>query len=171
MLTQYLRWIFENQKIKSVEVLREWVIREAEFQTKALETVQGLTGRVETWSNPRGASHTFFGRSNSGSRTDSQVGAWNCKLCNKQHGVWTCSEFKELEVPKRWECAKKVKLCFRCLGEDHHGQHCFRTRVCDLEGCQEVHHWLLHQAKNKSSDASTSEQALVKVISVNKRRE
>ena len=87
MLTQYHRWIFENQKIESVEVLREWVIREAEFQTKALETVQGLTGRVETRSNPRGASHTFFGRSNSGSRTESQVGVRNCKLCNKQHGV------------------------------------------------------------------------------------
>ena len=161
MLTQYHRWIFENQKIESVEVLREWVIREAEFQTKALETVQGLTGRVETRSNPRGASHTFFGRSNSGSRTESQVGARNCKLCNKQHGVWTCSEFKELEVPKRWECAKKMKLCFRCLGEGHHGQNCFRTRVCGLEGCQEVHHRLLHQAKNKNSDASNSEQVLV----------
>ena len=46
MLTQYHWWIFENHRIESVEVLREWVIREAEFQTKALETVQGLTERV-----------------------------------------------------------------------------------------------------------------------------
>ena len=56
MLTQYHhRWIFKNHKIESAEVLREWVIREAEFQTKALETVQGLTGRVETRINTRGA--------------------------------------------------------------------------------------------------------------------
>ena len=81
-------------------------------------------------------------------------------MCNKQHGVWTCSEFKELEVPKRWEHAKKLKLCFRCLGEGHLGQHCFRTRVCGLNGCQEVHHRLLHQVENKSSDASASEHTL-----------
>ena len=63
-LTQYHRWIFENHKIESVEVLREWVIQEAEFQTKALETVHSLTGRVEA-KNVRGVSHTFFGRPNS----------------------------------------------------------------------------------------------------------
>ena len=28
-----------------------------------------------------------------------------------------CSEFKGLKVPKRWKYAKKLKLCFRCLGE------------------------------------------------------
>ena len=75
--------------------------------------------------------------------------------------MWACSEFKELEVPKRWENAKKLKLCFHCLGEGHQGQHCFRTRVCGLEGCQEIHHRLLHQVKNKNLDASTSEHASV----------
>ena len=57
-----------------------------------------------------------------------------------------------MEVSKRWEYAKKLKLCFRCLGEDHPGQSCFRTRVCGLDGCQEVHHRLLHkQTVNKNS--------------------
>ena len=41
VLTQYHRWIFENHKIESAEVLREWVIQESEYQIKALETVQG----------------------------------------------------------------------------------------------------------------------------------
>ena len=39
MLTRYHRWIYENHKIESVEVLREWVIQETEFQTKAIETI------------------------------------------------------------------------------------------------------------------------------------
>ena len=59
MLTQYHRWIFENHKIESVKVLQEWVIQEGEFQTKALETVQGITGRVES-KNVRGVSHLFW---------------------------------------------------------------------------------------------------------------
>ena len=36
MLSSYHRWIFEKQKRESVESLREWVLQEAEFQTKAL---------------------------------------------------------------------------------------------------------------------------------------
>ena len=57
-----------------------------------------------------------------------------------------------MEVSKRWEYAKKLKLCFRCLGEGHTGQSCFHTRICGLDGCQEVHHRLLHkQAVNKNS--------------------
>ena len=51
MLSSYHRWIFEKQKHDSVETLREWVLQEAEFQTKALEAVHGLTnpkqGRLE----------------------------------------------------------------------------------------------------------------------------
>ena len=76
MLTHYHWWIFENHKIESVEVLREWVIQEAEFQIKALETVQGLTGRAESRSNIQGVS--------CGGRINSQVGNRTCKLSNKQ---------------------------------------------------------------------------------------
>ena len=50
-----------------------------------------------------------------------------------------------MEVSKRWEYAKKLKLCFRCLGEGYPGQSCFRTRICGLDGCQEVHRRLLHK--------------------------
>ena len=43
MLASYHRWVFENHRIEWVEVLREWVIQEADFQCRALVTVQGLT--------------------------------------------------------------------------------------------------------------------------------
>ena len=43
MLAAYHCWVFENHRVECVEVLREWVIQEAEFHSRALETVQGLT--------------------------------------------------------------------------------------------------------------------------------
>ena len=49
-----------------------------------------------------------------------------------------------MDVSKRWENAKKLRLCFRCLGEVHLGQYCTHTRVCGLGGCKELHHRLLH---------------------------
>ena len=166
MLTHYHCWVFENCKIESVEVLREWVIQEAKFQTKAVEVVQGMTGRVETRSNNTrgsGLSHTFFGRSNLGGIAELQAGNWSCKVCNKQHGVWACSEFKKLEkYQKGGILLRKLKLCFRCLCECHLGQHCYRTRVCGLNGCQEIHHRLLHKVENKNSDAFVSEHTLSK---------
>ena len=145
MLTHYHHWIYENHKIESVEILREWVIQETEFQTKAMKTIQGLTGKNDTRSNLREISHTFFGRSSSGFGSELQTKHQICKICGKSHGIWACSDFKGMEISKRWEYAKKFKLCFRCLGEGHLGQSCFRTRVCGLDGCQEVHHRLLHK--------------------------
>ena len=43
MLTRYHRWVSQTEKVDSVEILRVWIIQEAEFHTIASETVQGLT--------------------------------------------------------------------------------------------------------------------------------
>ena len=43
MLAVYHRSVFKTYRVECVEVLREWVIQEAEFHSRALETVQGLT--------------------------------------------------------------------------------------------------------------------------------
>ena len=123
MLTHYHRWVYENHKTESVEALQEWVVQETDFQIKALETVQGLPRKGEMKNEGKKLSHTFFGRSGSNNQVETYSGDRSCKLCSKQHGLWACSEFKELEIPKRWECAKTFKLCFRCLGEGHLGQH------------------------------------------------
>ena len=64
-------------------------------------------------------------------------------------------DLQELEIPKRWDYAKRLKLCFHCL----HG--CFQSLW--FNGYQEVHHRLLHQTETKSSDVSVSEQNKVKV--------
>jgi len=124
MLIHYHRWIYENHKIESVEVLQEWVLQETEFQIKALETVQGLSGKWESKIEGKKWSHTYFGKSDLYSKTETYSGNRSCKLCSKQHGIWACDEFKELELPKRWDCANRFKLCFCCLGNGHLGQQC-----------------------------------------------
>ena len=146
MLSSYHRWIFEKQKHESVESLKEWVLQEAEFQTKALEAVHGLTntrqGKSEMRKFKRDNPHTFYGRADFGTeRQQLRV----CKVCGKSHGAWACPEFKQMDIQSRWDCAKQNKLCFRCLGDGHLGQFCNRTRVCGIDGCIEIHHRLLHK--------------------------
>ena len=42
MLAAYHHWVFETNRVECVEVLHERVIQEAEFHSRALETIQGL---------------------------------------------------------------------------------------------------------------------------------
>jgi len=71
MLANYHRWIFEKQK---GETLREWVIQETEFQTRALEAAHGLPtsrpGKFDLKKFKKETTHSYFGRS----QTKSDVG-------------------------------------------------------------------------------------------------
>ena len=55
----------------------------------------------------------------------------------------------------RWEKAKELKLCFRCLGHDHVGGSCQRSRVCGIQGCKRTHHRLLHTKAESSNQNQT----------------
>ncbi|CAG2242222.1 unnamed protein product [Mytilus edulis] len=154
MLSRYHRWIFESGKTESVECLREWILQEAEFQTIASETIHGLSANTSSNSqrnykgNRRDGFRTFFGESQNESYTGNRV----CKCCNGNHGVWKCDEFRKLTVNKRWDTAKRLQLCYRCLGHDHVGRQCPRSRACNLGGCKEVHNRLLHRDKQSFSE-------------------
>ena len=73
-----------------------------------------------------------------------------CKVCKGHRGVWRCDKFKDLPVQERWNTAKRLKLCFRCLGGDHRGQTCVRTRVCGINNCKDNHNRLLHVSKEQT---------------------
>ena len=118
VLTQYHRWIFENHRWESVETLKEFVLQEAEFQTVALETIRGVTSsnrNVQPDSRRDRSEKAFFGNAQ-----ESEIHKCRpCKVCKGHHGVWRCDKFKDLPVQERWNTAKRLKLCFRCLGGDH----------------------------------------------------
>ena len=47
-----------------------------------------------------------------------------CKICGNQHGGVKVSEkwtYLKDGKSKRWEMAKQQKLCYQCLGDNHHG--------------------------------------------------
>lgn len=43
MVTEYQRWVRQNDKDESIEVLQDWVIEEAEYRTVAHEAIRGLS--------------------------------------------------------------------------------------------------------------------------------
>ena len=38
-----------------------------------------------------------------------------CKVCNQKHPIWKCDVFKGMELKKKWETAKELGLCYRCM--------------------------------------------------------
>ena len=147
MLVQYHQWIYENGQYQSVETMREFIAREAQFQTVASETICGFGAN----SNPnqkqerrnREGDRTYFGKAQK-SGSQKGLGYRPCKVCNDHHGVWQCDTFKAMTIQDRWDTAKKLKLCYHCLGNDHSGQMCIRSRPCGVNNCKRNHNRLLH---------------------------
>ena len=102
MLANYNRWVFEHNKSECVETLHQWIIKEAEFQTVAAETLKGLGSRQKD-------SHSFFGQS----QEDGRRGQAVCQLCKtKNHPLWFCNEFKQKSPAERWHVAKCLSSCY-----------------------------------------------------------
>ena len=45
----------------------------------------------------------------------------------------------------RWNVAKRLQLCYRCLAQGHQGKSCPRSRPCRQDGSIDLHHRLLHK--------------------------
>ncbi|XP_061170866.1 uncharacterized protein LOC133180337 [Saccostrea echinata] len=65
-------------------------------------------------------------------------------MCQGQHGIWSCEQFKKLDVSQKWNFVRQSKLCYRCLGSGHFGSSCRRSRPCSIDNRSETHHRLLH---------------------------
>jgi len=92
--SKYKQWISDNHRTQNVETLREFVDRESEFLTTASEMIRGvLKEPSKKEKNVPLAGSSFVARDPSFNKKKSSQA---CKVCNGQHGVWTCESFKRL---------------------------------------------------------------------------
>ncbi|XP_048239844.1 uncharacterized protein LOC124124713 isoform X1 [Haliotis rufescens] len=140
MVAQYQRWLHDRDRQESVETLREWVLQEAEYQTIAAETIHGVSDKSKRLEFKRKESCSFVSQLNRNSKREVI-----CKVCGEQHVLWKCNVFKNMNVSERWNTAKKMKVCFRCLGGNHRGSQCRYAYRCGINGCTKTHNRLLHE--------------------------
>lgn len=79
-----------------------------------------------------------------------------CSLCSKDHTVYNCKTFLNLNVNKRITEAKKRKWCLNCLRSNHSTEQC-RSQPC--RKCSKRHNTLLHinfTAETVNSQKNTS---------------
>ncbi|XP_050315300.1 uncharacterized protein LOC126749647 [Anthonomus grandis grandis] len=68
-----------------------------------------------------------------------------CSFCNKNHTIYNCKNFIDLNPYLRLQEAKKHKLCINCLRDNHKTEQC-RSSPC--RKCQVKHNTLLHFSFN-----------------------
>ncbi|GBP12287.1 hypothetical protein EVAR_75581_1 [Eumeta japonica] len=84
-------------------------------------------------------SHTAFQPSNRSTINVKMI----CPLCNNEHGLPDCGEFVKLNMSEKWDAAKRLRMCFRCL----RGVTCKPRAGKPCKICRGGHHRLLHQER------------------------
>ncbi|XP_048486447.1 uncharacterized protein LOC119690447 [Plutella xylostella] len=76
--------------------------------------------------------------------------------CNRGHDPTECRKFIESDVDSRWHLAKQSRLCFSCLRYRSKTHRC-RKKKCGVEGCERLHHRLLHFVRYDKPEAKKIE--------------
>lgn len=61
--------------------------------------------------------------------------------------IWRCLKHRDLPTEEKWKVAKKLGLCYCCLGNNHQEVLVNGTRKCNTDGCNKNHNHLLHRPK------------------------
>ncbi|XP_072934823.1 uncharacterized protein [Epargyreus clarus] len=80
-----------------------------------------------------------------------------CKYCRKsKHILPECRMFKRAMRKERWQFVKNSGMCFCCLLTRHDKNTC-TAPVCDIDGCGQPHHTLLHWTKPQSVNGTEND--------------
>ena len=78
-------------------------------------------------------------------KEDSKPG-FKCPVCQADHRLWQCDDFKLKSLKDKYAHVRENKLCYHCIGAGHQAKDCsfYPDRKCGLQGCDKYHHRVLH---------------------------
>ena len=131
ILTRKLdQFILRDWERRSLAYTRQPVLRDLlDFLEERSQYLENIASN--TWSNRRP------------DRPTAQVvnTVITCPVCAASHQLHQCNRFKKLNVAKRRETVRNLRLCFNCLTGGHMLRTCTRSH-CKI--CHNKHHTLLH---------------------------
>lgn len=89
----------------------------------------------------------------------------DCPCCSEDHYLNSCPKFLEMDINKRKDLVKTLRLCYSCLGRGHLSKNCKRKLTC--KECKKPHPTSLHyppkekqpeetkKSKDESKDANS----------------
>ena len=116
--------------------MKDWVEEEAEYQIQASKIKNGISLDGE---KERIKDIDHFSAKKAVRKSVIHVLA-----CGGSHSIWKCDTFRSQNNDDKWKLVKRTGLCYRCLGKDHLGSSCPRSRQCNINGYKETNNRLLH---------------------------
>ena len=68
-----------------------------------------------------------------------------CVVCDEQHPVFLCRDFKNMTISARTDVVVRFKLCSNCLKSGHDVTKCDKQSYCRAPDCAVKHNSLLHE--------------------------
>ena len=85
-----------------------------------------------------------YGNRNSTAGADLAKPAPKCHLCNGDHWLTRCHEFKKQSVDQRLTFVRKEDLCENCFLSGHTVRSCPKSSYCKISNCHTKHSTFLH---------------------------
>ncbi|CRK95468.1 CLUMA_CG008937, isoform A [Clunio marinus] len=109
---------------------------------KLCKSLPSVVSQSQLWSQSR-----LKSQSKSYSRS-----SLSCFKCKGSHTMRYCEEFRALQPQERMKFVNQRRICSCCLSSKcHPWQKCPTIRTCNLNGCDEKHHRMLHRRYSGSS--------------------
>ena len=83
--------------------------------------------------------------------TDASKLKLKCPLCDNNHWLSRCEQFRKRSVEDRIKFVLDKKLCNNCLSPGHFASNCTKDKFCKVEGCTTKHSSFLHLKPTKSA--------------------
>ncbi|XP_049302953.1 uncharacterized protein LOC125776112 [Bactrocera dorsalis] len=125
--------------LPSFSVLREFL----ENRARSLEMVPLLNTTAKTTTTTKNVFHTAFTEPEVNIATSTATKGPHCSYCNRDHKIYVCSQFSQLDSKDKLTAIKKLGACINCLSKGHILANCHSTSSCRI--CQRRHHTLLHE--------------------------
>ncbi|UYV78579.1 hypothetical protein LAZ67_16002055 [Cordylochernes scorpioides] len=79
---------------------------------------------------------------------------YSCPACSDRHTLSKCDRWKDLDLNQKWKIIKRTRtsLCTSCLRQERHRSSQFlKKEICDINGCEKIHHRSSSQQANPTS--------------------
>ena len=139
----------------TVEDIASFVEKRARVATHPIFGNIASDGRNNDFSKPRHKSgfgtpkgSSFATKTEPNQRTTPRPSNVRCQLCNQEHKLFQCAEFRRKSLKERLQFVRMKGLCDNCLTRGHLAKTCEMPSFCRVKGCDFKHSTFLHPQSN-----------------------
>ncbi|UYV60892.1 hypothetical protein LAZ67_1002688 [Cordylochernes scorpioides] len=175
MKEQWYAWILTSNRQETLFDFSNWLDFKAKLAIRWVEPKTMKAASEEKKYRPKQRPGVVNVPAGEGTEKNKH---YSCPACSDRHTLSKCDRWKNLDLNQKWKIIKHTQpsLCTSCLRQERHRSwQCLKKDICDINGCEKIHHRSLHNhsapqgvnSRQETSKLSSSQQANPMIGSVN----